>query len=156
MAPRRGQRKKSAAASSEPATSSIPELGGLASQVQDAIADFDQGGRDALVGIIASHLEASSSTLAAFTLSQISLSSIRSTLLVDQLQQVFVAVFEGLPEDVKEEAVDMLGEALVDIVEVLDEESEDCRDLPGYEGGEVEGGSAGDKGLELIKRLTVS
>ena len=68
------------------------------------------------------------------------------------------SLIEGFAEDVKEEKVELVGEALVDVVEVLDEEKEDFD----QERGAMEEDEVGKrwkgrkKGLEVIKLLLAS
>jgi len=160
MPPRRGQRKSVSTTSAS--GSQVPQIEDVSQQISDAVSEWDSKGHNALLELLVFRVDASSST----TLSSVPLSHVFASLLASGLDPSALAILlssliEGFPEDVREERTEMLGEALADVIEVMEEDKEDRDDL-GKEDGEMEVDDegkkwkGGEKGLEVFKLLLVS
>jgi hypothetical protein len=160
MPPKRGQQRKAAPQVSEPvAVAILPPVDGVRSAVEAAVSTWDSGGQDNLRETLSSQLsplDSNSTPLAALPLSQALSSLLSSTISSDALVPFLSTFLEGLDDRQKDE----LSETLVDVVEVLESEKEDCEDFEQANGMEVDGEGAkptspGQKGMEVVKALLV-
>ena len=157
MTVRRGQRKAhSLSSTSAPQPSLVDDV---SQQISESISQWGSNGQDILREIFASRIDQlQSHPLASIPLSYAFATTLESELEAQQLATLLSSLIEGFAEDVKEEKVELVGEALVDVVEVLDEEKEDFD----QERGAMEEDEVGKrwkghkKGLEVIKLLLVS
>ncbi|RSH93955.1 hypothetical protein EHS25_006608 [Saitozyma podzolica] len=158
MPPKRGQQRKAAPQVSEPvAVAILPPVDGVRSAVEAAVSTWDSGGQDNLRETLSSQLsplDSNSTPLAALPLSQALSSLLSSTISSDALVPFLSTFLEGLDDRQKDE----LSETLVDVVEVLESEKEDCEDFEQANGMEVDGEGAkptspGQKGMEVVKAL---
>ncbi|EIW70014.1 hypothetical protein TREMEDRAFT_29485 [Tremella mesenterica DSM 1558] len=143
------------------ASSSLTGVDDLTRQVQAAVENFQAGGQDILSQLLRSQLKSSTSPLGPIGLSVVIRDVLSSSLDVSSLQQLMVGLIDSFENEDKEEQVELLGEALVDVVELLEEEREDVQDLKtkGKDmdvDGEFKSLNQGEKGLELIKLLMQS
>lgn len=109
--------------------------------------------------MLKSHLEnRTESSLSSFPLSAALLSIITSSLDPAQISSVISFTLEGYEAESRDNHADVLGEALVDVVEMMEEEKEDCEDLRKSEGMDVDEPKivAGSKSLQVLKLLLVS
>lgn len=160
MPPKRGQQRKAAPQVSEPVTVAVlPPVDGVRSAVEAAVSTWDTGGQDNLRETLSSQLsllDSNATPLAALPLSQALTSLLSSAISSDALVRFLSTFLEGLDDRQKDE----LSETLVDVVEVLESEREDCEDFVPANGMEVDGNGAkpaypGQKGMEVVKALLV-
>jgi hypothetical protein len=160
MPPKRGQQRKAAPPVSDPvAVAVLPPVDGVRSAVEAAVSTWDTGGQDNLRETLSSQLsllDSNSTPLAGFPLSQTLTGLLSSTISSDALVPFLSNFVESLDHRQKDE----LSETLVDVVEVLESEREDCEDLAQANGMHVDGDGEkptypGQKGMEVVKALLV-
>ena len=158
MALQRGKRKGNSLSSTSAPQPNLAD--DVSQQILDAIAKWESTGQDILREIFASRIDQlHSHPLASIPLSYAFVCTLESELEAQQLATLLSSLIEGFAEDDKEEKTELVGEALVDVVEVLDEEKEDFGD---QDSGAMEVDEDGikwkgrEKGLEVIKLLLVS
>ena len=164
MPPRRSQPRQAVAETAIGSSSGqIPQLDELTSQLENAIALWDEFGQEVLQGIVSSRLDDAlgASPLSSLPLSHIFMTLLRSTLDAVQVTSLISSVIDAAPEEDKENRIECLGEALVDAVEVMEQEREDRADLGTSKEMQVDGGKApevrpGEKGIQAVKHLIVS
>ncbi|OCF36409.1 hypothetical protein I316_01658 [Kwoniella heveanensis BCC8398] len=141
MPPRKGARKSTVASSSAAAGAAaevdVASASGSQTQLQllttfdigpkveEAIRQWTEGGDSAIRDLIKSNLELAVSSSSS-TLSTIPLSHIFVTLLSSELEVASIAdILIDLLDELDDSHVEVLGEALVDVVEVMEQEKED-------------------------------
>jgi hypothetical protein len=133
----------------------LPSIDGIVPAVEAAIASWDRDGQSSLRGLLSSLLEPLATTpLAALPIGNALVSLLSSALSTEAVTAFLSSFLEGLEERQTGE----FGEVLVDVVEVLESEREDCEELTKREGMELDSDmplSGGQKGLEILKLLLV-
>ncbi|WVQ98958.1 hypothetical protein IAU59_006090 [Kwoniella sp. CBS 9459] len=156
MPPRKGARKSTAATTATSDVVDVPTSGSqslitsdVGPKVEEAIQQWSEGGETIVRDLINHHLEQAVSS-SATTLSTIPLSHIFVTLFSSELElsaivETLVASLDG-----KDEAsVEILGEALVDVVEVMEQEKEDVA-----EGKETKVNPNADQDAQMAEAAT--
>jgi THO complex subunit 2 len=134
-------------------------------EISKAILDFGGSGKNVIGDTVIAQLplEDAVTPLASLPLSNTVISLLVSSLDAQQLADVCAYVVQQLEEEDKEQRLTVLTEALVDAVEVVNEEKEDvgAPEEPKTEEMDVDGETStrtmppGEKGVELIKLLMV-
>lgn len=157
MPPRRSTAKskvQSATTSSlSPAEVITPSLN---EQLSEFISQWETTGTESLHGLIISLLNTIAS--APTTLGVVPLLHVLVTLLKSNVdERELTGVFEGVLDELEDERRDIFGEALVDAVEVLEEEQEDMGENKIKEEKEAkEAEDKSPKGVSILKLLLVS
>ncbi|WWD09899.1 hypothetical protein V865_008028 [Kwoniella europaea PYCC6329] len=126
MPPRRGSRKSNASGANDTSASSSQEIlpHDVGTQISDALASWTSGGEDTVKQLIDDQLQRASSS--STTLDSIPLSNTFVGLFSSELEPGVLADFiTKVIEELDENQVEVLGEALMDVVEMLEQERED-------------------------------
>ena len=159
MPPRRGHRKEALAPSTS--ASRISVVGDIDQAISEAISQWDSSGPDTVRTLLASQSGHShASPFLTISLTHALACLVTSELEPEALATLLSSLIEGFSEDVREGQTEMVGEALVDVIEVLEEEREDHTDLSPHKvsmevDGEGKKSKDGEKGLEVLKLLLV-
>ena len=131
-------------------------------KILNDISRWDSGGQDSLREFMLDKLKASpDDTLASIPLSHAIATLLKSRLNPQSLVSLFSTLILGFPQDEGEQQMDMLGEAFIDVIEVLEEENEDREENLNNGSSEMvvdaeeKKWKGGQKGLEVLKALLV-
>ena len=166
MPPRRAANRKAAGPSAGSSTVMLPPVTDVGSAVDEALLTWVEGGSDKVQQLLASLLDQATSTpLSSIPLSHCFVKILESDLTPAQVHEVCSALIDSFEEERKQEQVSSFAEALVDIVEVLEESKEDVTEPQAQaqtqdrrqDQMEVDTQvlGPGQKGVEVIKLLMV-
>lgn len=133
----------------------------VSEQISEAVSQWESSGQDALRNLFLTRIDTlHSSPLSSITLSHALFGLLASDLEPQELADLLSSLIGGFAEDVKEERTELLGEALVDVIEIIEQEREDGEDVrPEESGMEVDGEGkkwkGAEKGLEVLQLLLV-
>ena len=162
MPPKRSQGRQAAQKNAAAPTNSLRWADDIPTGVSQAVSTWESGGQDALLDILQSHAGPSTSTLGNVALSHALRCSLTSELQADGLHSVLARLVDSFSDETKEEKVFNLGETLVEIVQVLEDEREATQDLRPKAAAEAmdvdwekQAQSAVQKGVHVVKLLMV-
>ena len=161
MPTKRGQQRKDGPSASSASAPQNP-VEEVSQQISEAITQWDSTGQDVVRELLSSRLDGLRSTPLSSVVLSHALSQLLSSALDPQsLATLFSSLIDGFSDDVKEERTELLGEALVDVIEVMEEVKEDADDATEGEGlTDVDQATkqwrGGEKGLEVVKLLLVT
>ena len=158
MPPRRASQKAQTGSASTSLASNIDEV---TSKIQQGVSQWTENVQADIQSALQALLDQVDTTLLGpLILCNALIRMIKSDLTLEQLVDVFSGLIDGSDDEVKEDKVMQLGEALADVVEVLQESKEDTSDLrvedDAMDQDEHEKPpSMEDKGVEVLRSLIV-